>query len=634
MLTSESLIKNLDEIIERAYLDFTYRIIGDEFFTDAQKTQLLALGLIPQQKPLIEVLYQMVRQRGTEGYQQDATFKRMLEVIAESNVLPDLSEEAEYTLFHAKSEIYSAIENTKQKVKTKIKADIMEANQQTKEELSTEAPIMPAARLEVKNRNMNKLLAGLTIGAIAGSAMGIFRRDFTSSITDMINSAVVDDTRQAASRQGINPGDALVYKQIVDDSRTSVECRKFHTVDGSGANPKVYRLSELIANGSNDGKPRSAWKPVVGPTHPNCYSDQAEVLTKNGWKFFKDVDIEKDLFMSVDLKSGNADWVKAVAKVDQEYKGPMLRMEHKTLLLDTTPNHNHVLRLQTKKNKKMSYKYEIQQEIPEHNSWGLLRTIPNWNVKSPEIIMIENVAYRTNDFCQFMGWWLSEGCITKTRTNTARIDIHQQKEQNLHTIESMLKRMFRKPGCYSGGKFQTYVKADRGLGKFLMQFGKSYEKYIPEEIKNLKKEHLEIFIKAYVAGDGHIKIQNSFGYTSKEISIATSSKKMADDLGEIILKLGKRPSYAIQKGKETQHHNGLYKSRDVFVIRVCNLTHSIARNIQKTVYNYEGRIYDVELDKWHTLIIRQNGKVVVSGNCRCTLRHVDDSMLQKIKNKK
>ena len=37
---------------------------------------------------------------------------------------------------------------------------------------------------------------------------------------------------------------------------------------------------------------------------------------------------------------------------------------------------------------------------------------------------------------------------------------------------------------------------------------------------------------------------------------------------------------------------------------------------------YEGFICDVELEKYHTLFIRRNGKVCISGNCRCNLRHI------------
>ena len=45
-------------------------------------------------------------------------------------------------------------------------------------------------------------------------------------------------------------------------------------------------------------------------------------------------------------------------------------------------------------------------------------------------------------------------------------------------------------------------------------------------------------------------------------------------------------------------------------------------NIQ--TIDYDGMIGDVELEKYHTLIVRRNGKVCLSGNCRCNLRYIPD----------
>lgn len=44
--------------------------------------------------------------------------------------------------------------------------------------------------------------------------------------------------------------------------------------------------------------------------------------------------------------------------------------------------------------------------------------------------------------------------------------------------------------------------------------------------------------------------------------------------------------------------------------------------VKPTFKMYEGFICDVELEKYHTLFIRRNGKVCISGNCRCNLRHI------------
>ena len=49
-------------------------------------------------------------------------------------------------------------------------------------------------------------------------------------------------------------------------------CRRFY--GDVGQSPKVYKLSSLLANGSNYGLKTDQWKPVVGATHPNTRTSQ------------------------------------------------------------------------------------------------------------------------------------------------------------------------------------------------------------------------------------------------------------------------------------------------------------------------------------------------------------------------
>jgi hypothetical protein len=41
--------------------------------------------------------------------------------------------------------------------------------------------------------------------------------------------------------------------------------------------PRVFDIRELIANGTNVGKPRSSWSPSIYPLHPNCRCDTVPV---------------------------------------------------------------------------------------------------------------------------------------------------------------------------------------------------------------------------------------------------------------------------------------------------------------------------------------------------------------------
>lgn len=65
------------------------------------------------------------------------------------------------------------------------------------------------------------------------------------------------------------PSEIYVYKTgIHDRSESCCDCKRFwFLLDGT---PRVYKMSELISNGTNMGKKKAQWMPTVDSTHPNC----------------------------------------------------------------------------------------------------------------------------------------------------------------------------------------------------------------------------------------------------------------------------------------------------------------------------------------------------------------------------
>lgn len=62
-------------------------------------------------------------------------------------------------------------------------------------------------------------------------------------------------------------GETLVYKKPAPDCCAA--CRKAY-LENDGVTPKVFKLSELMSNGSNYGKKGGNWVPTLGVMHPNC----------------------------------------------------------------------------------------------------------------------------------------------------------------------------------------------------------------------------------------------------------------------------------------------------------------------------------------------------------------------------
>ena len=75
--------------------------------------------------------------------------------------------------------------------------------------------------------------------------------------------------------------DCLVWRQEAPDCCDV--CRRL-VMDADGT-PKVWKLSELTANGTNWGKKQKEWLPVIGTIHPSCRGTVGFALPS--WRFEK-----------------------------------------------------------------------------------------------------------------------------------------------------------------------------------------------------------------------------------------------------------------------------------------------------------------------------------------------------------
>jgi len=269
MLVSNDIIKRIDEIVERSYTAFTHKLTGDQVLTDDQKARVEAMGLLVGDMPLIELLYLLVRQRDLPNYRQDKTLNEILQDIARTGILPSISRASQYTVEHGKQRTKEAMDEAANKLKSVIKREILKANSNFKEQQILN-PVVPVnIERQRYEEESSKLMSTLKTGALVAGVVYVFRREFTDMMTNLVNSATIDTMQTPIPGiRNQEPGDPLVYKQVVLDNRLSPECRRLHlNEDGT---PRIYKLSDLIKNGTNEGRPRSAWRAVIGGTHPNC----------------------------------------------------------------------------------------------------------------------------------------------------------------------------------------------------------------------------------------------------------------------------------------------------------------------------------------------------------------------------
>jgi len=444
---------------------------------------------------------------------------------------------------------------------------------------------------------------------------------YIDKATSHVNTIVNTEIRQVqanAEREGIEKlgasigvDDPIVCKLGVLDKKLCHSCKSLWHSEDNVKVPKVYKMSELEDGYNSDHKNP---KPTIGPTHPHCFDKETQVLTQRGWVDFDEVKSD-DLFLSVDLDSGNSDWIEHIGLLKYKYKGKMLSIKNDRVDIMTTPNHKHVIRRRTKK----GYKQILTEfEFAKIQSDSISCTIPNWQGNDVNPVF-DGKEYNITEFAEFMGYYLSEGCITNGSKNTKRIEICQKKYTN--TMEKSFNAIFDRKPYSKNMKIIQYIKKDSELAIFLESFGKSHDKFIPEIIKNASIQTIKVFLDAFRLGDGseRVRVQGFFGQTEEKL-YHTSSEKLSADIGELILKIGKKPVYSYQEPKPINHRNGVYtaKKRSI-TVRENKLPYSSLKNCDIDMVDYNDYVYDVELKKWHTLFVKRNGKVFLSGNCRHVL---------------
>jgi len=341
---------------------------------------------------------------------------------------------------------------------------------------------------------------------------------------------------------------------------------------------------------------------------PNCYSSDTEILTETGWKTFDKLN-QNEKVMTFDHEKRILEFQKPEKIHWMKYNGDMIHFEHRELDLLVTPNHRMLI-----KNRK-SEKIEVLEAGSLIGEKEIFLT-GIWVGESPECFTIDEYDYkfnrkrekqeiRFNDWIQFMGLYLSEGYVTDTE-NEHRVYICQTKNSiYFKDFEKILSKLpFKNSYREEDSKFRINSIQ---LVNILKEFGKAKEKFIPSYIKNAKKEHIIEFLDAFLLGDGNIH------YGKKRFF--SSSKKLIDDIQELILKIGKSSIITIDKRKKMLNplNKKYYDVSEVYSVEIKpEFKVGIRKKDIKRV-EYQGYVGCVTVPTGF-VVIRRNNRVAISGN--------------------
>ena len=372
----------------------------------------------------------------------------------------------------------------------------------------------------------------------------------------------------------------------------------------SGSHPVHDVCDELAGKYPKDFK-WNGW-------HPNCYTDKAMVLTNNGWKHFSDVE-STDAILSLNPDTRDVEWVKFVARQCYPYSGKMIRFFNKSLECVVTPEHQMVYLSKTRGDiRKMSAIYYRK------GNGAFYRTCEHRNQEEKQSIEINGDVWSFDDYCEFMGYWLADG----STQHTTGVALCQKKgEPAWDGMISCLERL----GYHYTINEETISFYRSNIVRYLKQFGNAYNKFIPVEILSASKRQMQIFLDAFVKCDGYTRKTKSFVgnrgnvFSSKndERMYFTTSPHLAGDLCQLLIMLGKRPSFKIKEPVTITKKDGsiIKGNYPCFVISEC--LSGTATVFDKEMVDYSGNVYDLTLEKNHIMYISYDGKCFWGSNCMC-----------------
>lgn len=263
MVTSKATLAIIKEIIDRNYKSLMISVLGRAVFSARELDQLESLGIDTSNKQSLLALayyHSFINHPIDENSPQNV--REMENQQNVSRAKPE-GEAHDYTVENLNDKTRQLIEKLKLDAATRIDGIIRENNDSYK-----------ADSLSNLDRTdfLDELVKESTLGRVKQKlrdTSGEANRDWTrialTEVSNAIGIASVD--RIVSDNRDSELNEIYVYRISVADAKTCKWCRKFYNdTDGS---PKLYRLSTLLASGSNYGKKTSDWQPTIGATHVN-----------------------------------------------------------------------------------------------------------------------------------------------------------------------------------------------------------------------------------------------------------------------------------------------------------------------------------------------------------------------------
>ncbi len=357
-----------------------------------------------------------------------------------------------------------------------------------------------------------------------------------------------------------------------------------------------------------------------------CHDDQTEVLTQEGWKRFADLDGSEPL-LTMDQNTQVAEYLVPNRIIKRWHEGELYSYKIAGADFCVTPGHQMLWRnrkggVRAKGNKHGPWHRERMEDMalrpsPVHMTRKIVWTAPDVE----EFVLpaykaarkqFEERRFPMDLWLELLGWMFSEGNLTRVGGRVYGVSLTQKDETTLSRFQELFHLLGYTPYIYRNAATPQVKVNDAQLGRWFAQWGNGcLERGVPDFIRTLSVRQINIFLDAYVEGDGtHHQYSDA---------IYTSSEKMACGLHELIALTGVEATVHQRKPSDRQPmiDGRVIKSSCLgYVVNRAKKSRRLkfrSKHVRKIPYS--GYVYCAALPRHNLLYTRRNGHCLWSSNC-------------------
>lgn len=253
-------------LLDKSRLIFIAQQVGLNYLTPAEKFILTQAGVdlnkFTNSKGIIEhaFLFGILAEAIGDKRAKNMSYADFTKFLASGQFIP-LTEAEEFALDQIKGRAYTDITNLGQRMKNTLSNVALKNNQSRAAAVAQ--VIRGKAIKAIELRKSSRQLA-----AELAEASQDWEVDWLRIAYYLMHEAY--NTGRAQSILKTYGQNAEVYFDVYEGA--CKECRELYLEDPDDihSKPKVFKLVDVIQNGSNINVKRQNWKPTISPTHPYC----------------------------------------------------------------------------------------------------------------------------------------------------------------------------------------------------------------------------------------------------------------------------------------------------------------------------------------------------------------------------